>query len=205
MRARYYNPYLCRFISADPTGFGGGLNHFAYANGNPVSFSDPSGLNAAATGDISFTWFPGLSTTPVNLNDPFGLGTSEQIPSTWELFGNGLNNTVSAIGQSMGQGLFDVTHWTWSQYQYTQTYDQMYSTSTPANPVATPYVVGALGVSTVAAFAAGGAMIAGADPWLGDIAYHSAHATGPHQYAHIQIMIRIGESITSHLRIPLGW
>ena len=44
MRARYYNPYLCRFISADPSGFSGGLNHFAYADGNPVSLIDPFGL-----------------------------------------------------------------------------------------------------------------------------------------------------------------
>jgi RHS repeat-associated protein len=52
MRARYYNPYLCRFINPDPSGFAGGLNFFAYANGNPVSYLDPFGLGAAeaATG-----------------------------------------------------------------------------------------------------------------------------------------------------------
>jgi RHS repeat-associated protein len=58
MRARYYNPYLCRFVSADPSGFAGGLNHYAYANGNPISLLDPFGLNAAATGDTFFTWTP---------------------------------------------------------------------------------------------------------------------------------------------------
>jgi len=52
MRARYYNPYLCRFINPDPSGFAGGLNFFTYANGNPVSYLDPFGLGAAqaATG-----------------------------------------------------------------------------------------------------------------------------------------------------------
>ena len=44
MRARYYNPYLCRFINPDPTGFKGGLNFYAYANGNPISLIDPFGL-----------------------------------------------------------------------------------------------------------------------------------------------------------------
>ncbi len=123
MRARYYNPYLCRFISADPTGFAGGLNWFAYANGNPVSYLDPFGLGAVG----------------------------ENTSSSWlSLTGNGLNNTVSAIGQSMGQGLYDATHLTWSQDQYNQIYDQMYSTAPPANPAATPYVVGALGVSAAA-------------------------------------------------------
>src|SRR5439155_10142496 len=46
MRARYYNPHLCRFINADPAGFSGGLNFYAYADGNPVSLLDPFGLGA---------------------------------------------------------------------------------------------------------------------------------------------------------------
>ena len=44
MRARYYNPYLCRFLNPDPSGFAGGLNWYVYANGNPVSYLDPFGL-----------------------------------------------------------------------------------------------------------------------------------------------------------------
>ena len=28
MRARYYNPYIGRFISSDPSGFSGGLNFY---------------------------------------------------------------------------------------------------------------------------------------------------------------------------------
>lgn len=46
MGARYYNPYICRFISADPSGFGGGLNWYVYASGNPTSLIDPFGLGA---------------------------------------------------------------------------------------------------------------------------------------------------------------
>lgn len=45
MRARYYNPYLCRFVNPDPSGFSGGLNMYAYADGNPVSYLDPFGLS----------------------------------------------------------------------------------------------------------------------------------------------------------------
>ena len=44
MRARYYNPYICRFINPDPIGFSGGLNWYAYADGNPVNYLDPYGL-----------------------------------------------------------------------------------------------------------------------------------------------------------------
>lgn len=55
MRARYYNPFLCRFINADPSGFEGGLNFYAYADGNPVSLIDPFGLGAQVPQDNS--WF----------------------------------------------------------------------------------------------------------------------------------------------------
>lgn len=44
MQTRYYNPYICRFLNPDPSGFAGGLNFYAYANGNPVSEADPFGL-----------------------------------------------------------------------------------------------------------------------------------------------------------------
>src|SRR3989442_11970386 len=47
MRSRFYNPYLCRFINPDPSGFSGGLNWYAYADGNPVNYLDPFGLGAS--------------------------------------------------------------------------------------------------------------------------------------------------------------
>jgi RHS repeat-associated protein len=56
MRARYYSPYLCRFINPDPSGFKGGLNFYAAFGGNPVSYIDPFGLNKQATGDSDFYW-----------------------------------------------------------------------------------------------------------------------------------------------------
>lgn len=54
MRARCYNPYLCRFLNADPSGFAGGLNFYAYADGNPVSMMDPFGLGAGEVGGRSW-------------------------------------------------------------------------------------------------------------------------------------------------------
>jgi len=43
-RARYYSPALKRFISEDPLGLSGGLNGYAYADGDPIDFDDPYGL-----------------------------------------------------------------------------------------------------------------------------------------------------------------
>jgi RHS repeat-associated protein len=41
---RYYDPYTGRYLTPDPIGLDGGMNLFAYANGNPVNSIDPEGL-----------------------------------------------------------------------------------------------------------------------------------------------------------------
>jgi RHS repeat-associated protein len=85
MRARYYNPYLCRFINADPSGFSGGLNFYAYANGNPVSLTDPFGLspNWSQIGSGSAQFLGGILTAVgVGLLEAPSLGTvSVAIPT----------------------------------------------------------------------------------------------------------------------------
>lgn len=52
MRARYYHPWLARFLNADPSGFGGGMNFFGFANGDPVMLLDALGLDA----NSSWSW-----------------------------------------------------------------------------------------------------------------------------------------------------
>ncbi len=67
MRARYYNPYICRFINPDPSGFSGGLNHYAYADGNPVSLIDPFGLcPSEGWGGAVATWLQNNVSGPLN-------------------------------------------------------------------------------------------------------------------------------------------
>lgn len=55
MRARYYNAYIKRFLNADPAGMGGGLNWYAYADGNPISLIDPFGLGTQDSGEGYWT------------------------------------------------------------------------------------------------------------------------------------------------------
>lgn len=45
-RNRVYDPKTGRFTQEDPIGLAGGLNLYGFANGDPVNFSDPFGLQA---------------------------------------------------------------------------------------------------------------------------------------------------------------
>jgi len=95
MRARYYNPYLCRFITSDPSGFNGGLNWYAFANGNPIGFVDPMGLGAVGESSVDMSWF--------NAPTPAEQQTQEVLGGFVNLVTLGVANLVTsaASGQDM--------------------------------------------------------------------------------------------------------
>ena len=53
VRARWYDPFLGRFMSEDPIGLEGGINQYAYALNDPVNLSDPTGLWTCDRNDVA--------------------------------------------------------------------------------------------------------------------------------------------------------
>jgi RHS repeat-associated protein len=49
--ARYYAPWMARWVSCDPAGIVDGLNVFAYGRNNPTRFIDDSGTQVVSSGD----------------------------------------------------------------------------------------------------------------------------------------------------------
>jgi RHS repeat-associated protein len=47
--ARYYAPWIARWLNADPAGLHGGINLYTYCRGNPVSRCDPNGMQDETT------------------------------------------------------------------------------------------------------------------------------------------------------------
>lgn len=97
-----------------------------------------------------------VSNNPINEIDPWGLCET----NFWTLFGNGLNNTFTAIGDVIGQGLYDLFSWQFSQDQWSQIDNTMYSVNTPANPAATPYIEGVIAGAALAEAAVAGSALA---------------------------------------------
>jgi len=53
-RARYYSPYLGRFISRDPIGTADNINLYSYVGSNPLNYTDPSGNVAGVANAIAW-------------------------------------------------------------------------------------------------------------------------------------------------------
>jgi len=66
---RDYDPGLGRYIQRDPIGLEGGINTYAYVDGNPLSYVDPLGLFTSAC------WGPGCWFTHPDSRPPEGVGS----------------------------------------------------------------------------------------------------------------------------------
>jgi RHS repeat-associated protein len=104
MRARYYNPFISRFLNPDPSGFAGGLNFYAFCNGNPISETDPFGLCADQSTGYSMVGQINMTSSSPFLSGQFpyynGTGLASDLFAAAANIGSLVGNTVNAAGNS---------------------------------------------------------------------------------------------------------
>ncbi len=100
-RYRLYSASFNRFLSADPLGLAGGLNLYAYAEGDPLTYIDPLGLGAEEKGSYLGRSFGQLFKGNYT-DDVTGLGTVMQA----------LTGVVNVdLPGDLRDNVYNLTHW----------------------------------------------------------------------------------------------
>jgi RHS repeat-associated protein len=116
-RNRYYDPRTGQFTQPDPIGIAGGLNVYGFAAGDPVSYSDPYGLNpcllypkacdivaGAAIGAVMGAATQALSNVATNRPVSEGMGRAAL---TGGVAGGALGGVATVARSLRGAGLAD--------------------------------------------------------------------------------------------------
>ena len=120
--ARFYAPWLGRWLSCDPMGLAGGVSPYAYCRGNPVSRTDTGGMQDSSTTSFGVALDSGgvsVGTFTLPSPDPrraeyvvaFGLGRSGYMETAGRNTGLVPINIQDSINIGRGVGLHFPSGW----------------------------------------------------------------------------------------------
>jgi RHS repeat-associated protein len=184
LRARYYASAIGRFTQEDPI-MHLSISTCALFGTDPEAMflfgiAQPQGLHG-----YSYVW-----NDPMNWIDPFGLERKEW----WEKLEEGCY-----YGTGFGEDAAE-----WYAWQYVQNGSWYYAFGGGWASLWTPDTWLPTSCTLVSALLLSD-WAHETGPWAGKIEPHGPHAGGPHQYPHLQFMIRIGKHTTKSFRIPPHW
>jgi RHS repeat-associated protein len=102
-KARAYSPTLGRFLQTDPSGYGDGMNWYAYVGNDPLNKSDPTGNFGLLAGGNECPAGSNCSSTNVNASNAAAAQGSNAAKSTASVVSN-LDHGMNA-GEGFAKGL----------------------------------------------------------------------------------------------------
>jgi RHS repeat-associated protein len=88
--ARYYDSSLGRYAESDPIGLNGGFDLYLYANGNPTTYVDPSGLGPHGGGRTATPTFP----TPGAIANPYSPENASWVHNAYDQIGDAIDKFI---------------------------------------------------------------------------------------------------------------